>query len=170
MVDAVDDPRREAFSSLLQQRRGRLGYSQRQVYLHGGPSPATLVQLEDPERHAPPPSSKTLARLDQALQWAYGTAAKVLQGTLDPQDALTAHTNDADDADPTVEQALDPARLLRDHGGELANYLFDVSNTSKIDAEQRHRGQQLTRILTDFYLTSSPPLQTGIPALPAGRL
>jgi transcriptional regulator with XRE-family HTH domain len=154
MTDALNAHRWETFSWLIRERRGRLGYSQREVYNRGGPSPVTLVQLENPEHEAPRPSQKTLARIDHALQWSSGTAGKVLDGLLDPEDALAARVARPDDTDAAIEQSLDPGRIILDYGGELISYIMAVSEVPEIDEGVRRHGQELNNILADFYITA----------------
>lgn len=75
-VTAVADPRR--FGRLLEARRRELGMTQGDVREAGGPSDLTIRKLEKGVTSRP--DLNTLAKLDQALGWVAGSAARTLNG------------------------------------------------------------------------------------------
>lgn len=74
----------ERLGSIVRQRRMELGYSQKELSAHGGPSARSVTNLEQGE--GPTPTGTTLAKLDAALEWPPRTAAAILAGA----DAPTA--------------------------------------------------------------------------------
>jgi transcriptional regulator with XRE-family HTH domain len=65
---------------LIRERRAELGLTQREVHSVGGPSPATLYQLESGHRGSYRPH--ILRRLERALGWGAGSIRRVLEGGL----------------------------------------------------------------------------------------
>jgi Helix-turn-helix domain len=65
---------------LIQERRAELGLTQREVQSFGGPSAATLYQLESGRRGSYRPH--ILRRLERALGWGAGSVRRVLAGGL----------------------------------------------------------------------------------------
>ena len=65
---------------LVRERRAELGLTQREVHSVGGPSPATLYQLESGHRGSYRPH--ILRRLERALGWGAGSVRRVLAGGL----------------------------------------------------------------------------------------
>jgi transcriptional regulator with XRE-family HTH domain len=65
---------------LIRERRADLGLTQREVHSVGGPSPATLYQLESghPGSYRP----HILRRLERALGWGAGSVRRALAGGL----------------------------------------------------------------------------------------
>lgn len=65
---------------LIRERRAELGLTQREVHSFGGPSPATLYQLEAgrPGSYRP----HILRRLERALGWGPGSVRRALAGQL----------------------------------------------------------------------------------------
>lgn len=142
-----------AFADAVKRRRGSLGLSQRDVYTYGGPSPATLMKVENTDGTGPRPGPKTLARFDHALQWSSGTAYRVFEGQLSPDAAVAARTRATSNTGTDVEAALDPARMIIDYGGEIISYLMSVSTISELPDSVRQHGEELTNVLSDFYVT-----------------
>ncbi len=75
-VTFVADPRR--FGRLLESRRRELGMTQADVRDAGGPSDLTIRKLE--RGVTTKPDLGTLAKLDSALKWVAGSAARTLNG------------------------------------------------------------------------------------------
>lgn len=71
-----DDVRRLGLE--VARRRSELGLSQIELWKRGGPSNSTLTGIESGVSQ--PPSRTTLRRLDAALEWTPGSAARVLAG------------------------------------------------------------------------------------------
>lgn len=142
-----------ALADAVKRRRGNLGMSQRDVYACGGPSPATVMKIENTDGTGPKPGPKTLARLDHALQWMSGTAQRVLGGALSPDLAVAARSRASTESGTDLEAALDPARMIIDHGGEIISYLLSVGQLTELPESVRLQGQELTSILSDFYVT-----------------
>jgi transcriptional regulator with XRE-family HTH domain len=65
---------------LIRERRAELGLTQREVHSVGGPSPATLYQLESGHRGSYRPH--ILRRLERALGWGAGSVRRALAGGL----------------------------------------------------------------------------------------
>jgi DNA-binding XRE family transcriptional regulator len=65
---------------LIRERRAELGLTQREVQSFGGPSAATLYQLESGQRGSYRPH--ILRRLERALGWGAGSVRRVLAGGL----------------------------------------------------------------------------------------
>jgi transcriptional regulator with XRE-family HTH domain len=65
---------------LIRERRGELGLTQREVHSVGGPSPATLYQLESGQHGSYRPH--ILRRLERALGWGAGSVRRALAGGL----------------------------------------------------------------------------------------
>jgi transcriptional regulator with XRE-family HTH domain len=65
---------------LIRDRRAELGLTQREVHNIGGPSPATLYQLES--GHPGSYRAHILRRLERALGWAAGSVRRALAGGL----------------------------------------------------------------------------------------
>jgi transcriptional regulator with XRE-family HTH domain len=63
---------------LIRDRRAELGLTQREVHSVGGPSPATLYQLESGHRGSYRPH--ILRRLERALGWGAGSVRRALAG------------------------------------------------------------------------------------------
>jgi transcriptional regulator with XRE-family HTH domain len=63
---------------LIRERRAELGLTQREIHSVGGPSPATLYQLESGHRGSYRPH--ILRRLERALGWDAGSVRRVLAG------------------------------------------------------------------------------------------
>ncbi len=63
---------------LVRERRAELGLTQREVHSVGGPSPATLYQLESGHRGSYRPH--ILRRLERALGWGTGSVRRALAG------------------------------------------------------------------------------------------
>jgi transcriptional regulator with XRE-family HTH domain len=63
---------------LIRERRAELGLTQREVHSVGGPSPATLYQLESGHRGSYRPH--ILRRLERALGWGAGSVRRALAG------------------------------------------------------------------------------------------
>ena len=63
---------------LIRERRAELGLTQREIHSVGGPSPATLYQLESGQRGSYRPH--ILRRLERALGWDAGSVRRVLAG------------------------------------------------------------------------------------------
>ena len=70
----------EHLARLVRERRAELGLTQREVHSVGGPSPATLYQLESGHRGSYRPH--ILRRLERALGWGAGSVRRVLAGGL----------------------------------------------------------------------------------------
>lgn len=87
----------------IRKRRKELGYRQRDLKEHGGPSVVTVRLIETAQHPSPRPG--TFDDLETALQWPTGTCQQILNGdrptTATYQDLLTqlattdihAHTN-----------------------------------------------------------------------------
>ncbi|WP_411815538.1 helix-turn-helix domain-containing protein [Gordonia sp. SND2] len=93
----------------IAERRRQLGLSQIEVWQRGGPSNSTLTRIEN--GLGDPPSSATLRKLDVALDWQSGSAARALDGgdpVARPQatDHLTQMAKDATNAAATPLQSL----------------------------------------------------------------
>lgn len=69
---------REQLAAAVVQRRGELGLAQGDLKSRGGPGVVTVGNVERCDD--PVPSRGTLAALDRALEWAPGSAAKILAG------------------------------------------------------------------------------------------
>ncbi len=65
-------------AQLIRERRAELGLTQREVHSVGGPSPATLYQLESGHRGSYRPH--ILRRLERALGWGAGSVRRALAG------------------------------------------------------------------------------------------
>jgi transcriptional regulator with XRE-family HTH domain len=72
---------------LIRERRGELGLTQAEVHSVGGPSPATLYQLESGHRGSYRPH--ILRRLERALGWGAGSIRRILAGGLPVLDGET---------------------------------------------------------------------------------
>lgn len=70
----------EHLARLIRERRAELGLTQREVHSVGGPSPATLYQLESGHRGSYRPH--ILRRLERALGWGAGSVRRALAGGL----------------------------------------------------------------------------------------
>ncbi|MGB3676806.1 MAG: hypothetical protein WA988_20445 [Candidatus Nanopelagicales bacterium] len=71
-------PRLRRFGAIVAARRRLLGLTRDQVREAGGPSDTRLASIE--EGTGPTPSGSTLAKLDNALEWVLGSAARTLSG------------------------------------------------------------------------------------------
>lgn len=81
-----------ALGERVRTRRSELGLSQLDAHAAGGPSNTTLTAIENGQ--AATISSGTLRKLDTALQWAPGSARRVLEGgepTQAPSSRPVAH-------------------------------------------------------------------------------
>lgn len=76
----ADDDRMRWLALAIGRRRSELNLTRGDVRSRGGPGEATLGRLENPIAGTPLPRGRTLAKLDQALQWEPGSAAEVLRG------------------------------------------------------------------------------------------
>lgn len=89
----TSDPVR--FGRLVVQRRRVLGLTTRDVHHAGGPSTPTLNRIE--AGRIGQPSRNTLVKLDRALQWQPGSAARTFDGglpeTLEPTPAPSPSTS-----------------------------------------------------------------------------
>lgn len=106
-----DDWRR--LGKAVEDRRFECGYSQEQLVKRGGPSHQTVRNIErgKPTSYRP----VTFRKLDRALDWADGTALKILQGTADQSDLDSQGDPDRGVADalrPDFSKILD--RLVRE--------------------------------------------------------
>ena len=97
----------EELATAVSDRRRQLALSMAAAEAAGGPSQPTLVRIESGQ--SPPPRPITLAKLDRALRWRPGTAARVYAG--DPTALDDAGRDDASAL--TVGVSIDEtARLL----------------------------------------------------------
>jgi transcriptional regulator with XRE-family HTH domain len=71
-------PRLRRLGAIVAARRQLLGMTRDQVREAGGPSDTRLASIEDGA--GPKPSASTLAKLDNALEWVPGSAARTLSG------------------------------------------------------------------------------------------
>ncbi|SDD43597.1 helix-turn-helix domain-containing protein [Auraticoccus monumenti] len=69
---------RERFAQIVKLRRQQLGLTHALIAARGGPSSQTLSNVEMATGSSPSPS--TLRKLDEALEWQAGSAARALQG------------------------------------------------------------------------------------------
>lgn len=104
---AVRTAHGDQLATAVRERRAQLALSMAAAEAAGGPSQPTLVRIESGQ--SPPLRPITLAKLDRALRWKPGTAARVYAGD-------TADLVDADRVEPpalTVGVSIDEtARLL----------------------------------------------------------
>lgn len=86
-----------------QRRASELGLSQSEVTSRGGPSVPTLRQIENGV--AGNFRAQTFAELEKALQWAPGSAQRILQGG-DPTEARSTdsgvNSSESNDVEPRV--------------------------------------------------------------------
>lgn len=76
VLDVTAHP--ERFGRLVESRRRELGLSHRAVSEAGGPTTVTISKIE--RGHTPQPGLKTFAKLDRALKWRAGSAARAFEG------------------------------------------------------------------------------------------
>ncbi|MFD1812066.1 XRE family transcriptional regulator [Rhodococcus gannanensis] len=117
----------ESLARAVVERRRRLNLTLDQVKAAGGPSDVTTGKIE--KAQIPEPSARTLRRLDVALRWVDGSAARVLTGSapVPVEDLSSPGGVDADADSVTLSLALvgdlsDLAKryeqLASDHRGE----------------------------------------------------
>lgn len=97
----------EQLARAVRERREQLSLSMAAAEEAGGPSQPTLARIENGQ--SPPPRPITLAKLDKALRWRSGTAARVYAG-----DTTALHDADCSDTEwpPAGISVDDLARLL----------------------------------------------------------
>lgn len=78
-LERTDDYR--ALGRAAKRRREQLGITQEQMQDHGGPSPASVRNIE---KGVARPRGRTMLELDRALGWKPGTSEAIVAGTADP--------------------------------------------------------------------------------------
>jgi transcriptional regulator with XRE-family HTH domain len=97
---------RARFGQFVYKRRRLLNLTQDQVTAAGGPSDAAQTRAENGT--GPDPSIETLRKLDVALRWAPGSAARTLEGgSPTPLEALDAEERSA----PSRPLTLGPSEI-----------------------------------------------------------
>lgn len=76
-----------ALAEAAQRRRAQLGLRQNDLEYRGGPSGATVRNIEQCARATYSP--KTLRQLEAALEWERGTAGEIVNGQPDPETATS---------------------------------------------------------------------------------
>lgn len=101
LVDMSDDLQR--FARIVRARREELGLRQDQMRDAGGPSTTTMTKVENA---ADAPSRVTLRKLDAALRWEPGSAARALDGgEPTPLGESAGYASATGSADGTVDWA-----------------------------------------------------------------
>jgi hypothetical protein len=108
LLAVSDDDRMRLLGRAIYKRRDQLGLTRADVRARGGPGEATLGRLENPTPGTPLPRGRTLTKLDDALNWAPGSAASVLEGR------------------PPTEMAGEDRRVTTQSGPALAMTTFAV--------------------------------------------
>jgi DNA-binding XRE family transcriptional regulator len=143
---------------LVRERRAELGLTQREVHSVGGPSPATLYQLESGHRGSYRPH--ILRRLERALGWGAGSVRRVLAGGLPLLDGDTG-THPSHPETPPGRPL--PDRLLPDR-------LLPDSRTATVDSREWVAGfRSLPMDTRDKLVILSSLLQEMIADLDPGR-
>ncbi|WP_081607546.1 helix-turn-helix domain-containing protein [Rhodococcus triatomae] len=78
MGDVLSSPEIARLGTFMSARREELALTKEQVAERGGPSPKSFTRIERGLK--PRPTGTTLAKIDQGLDWALGSAAAVLAG------------------------------------------------------------------------------------------
>ncbi|GAA2606824.1 hypothetical protein GCM10010399_42200 [Dactylosporangium fulvum] len=102
---------------LIRERRAELGLTQREVHSVGGPSPATLYQLESGQRGSYRPH--ILRRLERALGWGAGSVRRILAGGLPALDG---------DAEPPARERRASRPPRNDHTVDSAEWIAGFRN------------------------------------------
>lgn len=105
---------RQRLAEAVSIRRAQLGRTQESAPVHGGPSGRTVRAIE--QAQLPRYSSAVLAKLDRFLDWPPGTAVKILEGTVSPNDlkAVTAWDSAGIvDEEPTADDRQRLAEAVR---------------------------------------------------------
>jgi hypothetical protein len=129
----------------VQQQRTLLGLSYDAIHDAGGPSDMVLSRIE--RNHEPHPKDNTVNKLDTPLQWAPGTAQRILAG-LPVEDS--AATSVSDIRDIPIDDLLGEIRR-RVVGDESQNYSWrpgwgdgsSVEGAGVSGDEQRRKRSQL---------------------------
>ncbi len=102
-----------ALAEAVKARRAELGLTHEDVLAADGPSGVTLTKIESAK--GSPPRALTLKRLDTALQWEPGSAARVLSGGTPLPVRMTPPALSGEELDDTVKRFADAAE--RQHRG-----------------------------------------------------
>jgi transcriptional regulator with XRE-family HTH domain len=115
---------------LIQDRRAELGLTQAEIQSVGGPSPATLYQLEAGHRGAY--RAHILRRLERALGWGAGSVRSVLSGGL-----------------PLLDDEPGAARGLREEPPGVRRHRDWVASFRELPIEPRDKLKILSALLEE---------------------
>jgi transcriptional regulator with XRE-family HTH domain len=160
--DAGSGPEEQAawdhLAQLIRERRAELGLTQREVHSVGGPSPATLYQLESGHRGSYRPH--ILRRLERALGWGAGSVRRALAGG---QPLLEG------EADSTPSRPEGPHRIPRPARAEPMASADWIDGFRNLPIDTREKLLILSSLLEETIADLSPGIRSRTPVDQSAR-
>jgi transcriptional regulator with XRE-family HTH domain len=132
---------------LIRERRAELGLTQREVHSVGGPSPATLYQLESGHRGSYRPH--ILRRLERALGWGAGSVRRALAG------GLPLLEGETDNPPPRPERPSATARPVHAAPRDSSEWIDGFRN---LPIDTREKLLILSSLLEETIADLGPPV------------
>jgi transcriptional regulator with XRE-family HTH domain len=132
---------------LIRERRAELGLTQREVHSVGGPSPATLYQLESGHRGSYRPH--ILRRLERALGWGAGSVRRALAG------GLPLLEGETDNPPPRPERPSGTARPVHTAPRDSSEWIDGFRN---LPIDTREKLLILSSLLEETIADLGPPV------------